>query len=529
MKRGLVLVAIACQITLSANWGPPINVYTDNPAGTSAVGIDSNGNAVIGYTWLHIMDANIGATQLIDGIPMNTVAFPVAMFTGGSANTLNIAVNASGNATLIWTEFNGVSSNDFIRSTSFLNGVWSNPVALTDASIENVQINVPPGITIDSVNDAIGLWVPVLTSMSSETNVSYDLHSSGVWEGETSLITPTTDFIPSAFISGSSGGQAFAVWPNIGLATLQGAYFDGMTWTINSTISTDLNTNCAAPVAVSMNSSNDALILFNNQSQGGLSSIFFSAGTYGMAQQAFVPVGGQFVQSAAVALDEAGDGAAVWVAYDGGTFTSSLYFGSYTSGSWGIHVLLDQLVGDMAALLSPNIGLDGTGNAVIAWQRTNQDTTTAVMTSAMAKGATVVPTPTLLSTDTTDGQTPYLAVNSSGQAVVCWQNGSFPGSAIQAAINGTDPTPPLNLSGSQIKNRFVTQIDRVNILNWNASDDPSVVKYYIFRNGTQIGIVFADSPLTYQDHNRSGQTTLYEVTAVNESNSQSTPVSVYIP
>jgi hypothetical protein len=185
----------------------------------------------------------------------------------------------------------------------------------------------------------------------------------------------------------------------------------------------------------------------------------------------------------------------------------------------------------MTGLLSPNIGLDGNGNAVVAWQRTNQDTTTAVMTSDMAKGATVAPTPTLLSTDTTDGQAPYLAVNSSGQAVVSWQNGSFLGTAIQAAINGlnTGPTPPLNLSGRQIKNRFVTQIDRVNILNWNASNDPSVVEYYVFRDGTQIGIVSADFPLTYQDHNRSGQTNLYEVTAVNENNSQSDPISISIP
>ena len=108
MKKSLFALAIVCHMALSAGWSPPINIYTDNPAGLPAVGIDSNGNAVIGYSWLHIMDANIGATQLINGVPMNTVAFSVALFTGGPANTLNIAVNASGNATLIWTEFNGV-------------------------------------------------------------------------------------------------------------------------------------------------------------------------------------------------------------------------------------------------------------------------------------------------------------------------------------------------------------------------------------------------------------------------------------
>jgi hypothetical protein len=279
MKRGLIVLAIVCQMTLSAGWGPPINVYTDNSAGTSAVGIDSNGNAVIGYTWDSIMTAGIGATQLIDGVPMNTVSFPFATFTSGHANTLNIAVNASGNATFIWTEFNGQSSTAFIRSASFLNGVWSNPVSLTDPSIENIQTNAPPGITIDSVNDSIGLWVPDIPSMSFETNVSYELYSSGTWGVETSLITPTSDFIPSAFLSGSSGGQALAVWPDTGTAVLQGAYFDGMTWTLNLDISDDLSTSCGAPVAVSMNSSNDALILFANQSLGGLSSIPFSPGT----------------------------------------------------------------------------------------------------------------------------------------------------------------------------------------------------------------------------------------------------------
>ena len=221
-----------------------------------------------------------------------------------------------------------------------------------------------------------------------------------------------------------------------------------------------------------MNSSNDALLLWNNQSQAGLSSILFSGGVYGTTQQVFVPSGSDLVQSAAVALDDSGDGGAVWVVYDGTMFISSLYFASYVSGSWGTPVLLDQLVGDMAALSYPNIGFDGSGNAVIAWQRTNQDTTTAVMVTSMAKGAIVARSPILLSTDTTDGQAPDLAVNSAGNAVVCWQNGSFLGTAIQASINtfNANPSPPLNLSGRQVKNRFAVQIDRVNILNWNASE-----------------------------------------------------------
>ncbi|MES2273977.1 MAG: hypothetical protein V4487_07275 [Chlamydiota bacterium] len=529
MKRGLFFVAIAYQMTLFADWGPPIDVYTENPAGTSAVGIDNNGNAMIGYSWLHFMDANAGATQLIDGVPTNTINFPVAIFSG-IVNTLNIAVNSSGNATLVWTEFNGNFSTEFVRSASFLNEAWSSPIALTDPSVENVQTNSPPGITIDTANGSLGIWAP-MNSTTSDFNVRYDQYSSGMWGGETNLNTPSSDFIPTAFISGSPSGQAFALWPNTGLFQLQGAYFNGTSWMVNSNISSDLNTSCIAPIAVSMNSSNHALILWNNESLGGVSSILFSGGSYGLEQQVFVPFAGEIVQSVAVALDEADDGAAIWVAYDGGTFTSTLYFASFIGGNWGPLVLLDQILGDMAGLLSLNIGLDGAGNAVIVWQRTNQDTTTGVMASYMTKGAINAPVPTLLSTDTTDGVAPDLAVNSSGQAVACWQNGAFLGTAIQAAIGNFSiaPTPPLNLNGSQVKNRFATQIDLVNVLNWNASVDPSVVKYFIFRDGMRIAIVSASSPLTYRDHNRSGQTTLYEVTAVDENDSESAPVSIYIP
>jgi hypothetical protein len=534
MRRGLFFAAMFCHIVLFADWGPPITVFTqtDTSAGTPAVGIDSSGNAIIGYSWIYFMDSEIGAAQLINGTLTNTVAFPVDTFSAGPAGSLNIAVNPSGNATLIWTEYNAISSTDLIRANSFLNGTWSSPISLTDPSVENISTATFPGITIDNSNDSIGIWVPQ-NNGSGNYSINYDLYSSGFWEGENDLYSPSGEFIPASYLSGSSSGEAFALWPNTGSGDLQGAYFNGTNWTTYTSISNDLNlTACIPPVAVSMNSSNDALILWDTQMTGAIESVLFSAGMFGMEQQVYLPSGSEVVQSVAVALDDAGDGAAVWIT--GNTAMPpvfSLYFSSYISGNWGLPIVLDQLAGDVVNLSFPNIEVDGDGNAVIAWQRTNEDFTTGVMVSYMAKGAIGAPTPVLLSTDTTDGQAPYLAVNSSGKAIVCWQNGSNPGNSIQVSINyfSADLMPPLNLSGKYVKNRFATQIDRVNILNWDASLDPTVVKYFVFRDGVQIGVVLASSPLTYQDHKRSSKTVLYEVTAVNESNSQSSPISVSIP
>jgi spermidine/putrescine-binding protein len=108
--------------------------------------------------------------------------------------------------------------------------------------------------------------------------------------------------------------------------------------------------------------------------------------------------------------------------------------------------------------------------------------------------------------------------------LVRWQSASI----IEAAVGAfLVPTPPINLTGSQLKNKFASQTDRVNVLNWDASLDPSVQYYFVYRNDVLIGIVPA-SVLQYEDHHQSKKPTEYKVTAVNASNVQSAPVIIVI-
>lgn len=92
------------------------------------------------------------------------------------------------------------------------------------------------------------------------------------------------------------------------------------------------------------------------------------------------------------------------------------------------------------------------------------------------------------------------------------------------------PTPPSGLVGVRIENEFLTQIDYVSHLTWQPSSDPSVVKYYVFRNGTLIATIPASGPFVYNDHNRrKNKADVYSVVAVNGSGVQSTSISVTVP
>lgn len=72
------------------------------------------------------------------------------------------------------------------------------------------------------------------------------------------------------------------------------------------------------------------------------------------------------------------------------------------------------------------------------------------------------------------------------------------------------------VSGECLKNTFLTQTERLVVLNWVSFGD-AVVNYSIFRNGELIAIISATEPREYTDHSREkNRTYFYEVVANNE-------------
>ncbi|HSX26867.1 MAG TPA: carboxypeptidase regulatory-like domain-containing protein [Chlamydiales bacterium] len=75
--------------------------------------------------------------------------------------------------------------------------------------------------------------------------------------------------------------------------------------------------------------------------------------------------------------------------------------------------------------------------------------------------------------------------------------------------------PPATLSGSTVKDKFLTQTDFVHSIQWEASPGFCVTGYQVFRNGALIAFVSSADLLSYLDHNRYNQTDTYSIKAVN--------------
>lgn len=88
-------------------------------------------------------------------------------------------------------------------------------------------------------------------------------------------------------------------------------------------------------------------------------------------------------------------------------------------------------------------------------------------------------------------------------------------------------SPPKNLTGTVINNRFLLQADRIHHIAWQPSQDPSVLYYRVYRNGVILSTISANDPLIYNDHNRnSNLTDTYSVDDVNATDNVSSSVSI---
>ncbi len=86
--------------------------------------------------------------------------------------------------------------------------------------------------------------------------------------------------------------------------------------------------------------------------------------------------------------------------------------------------------------------------------------------------------------------------------------------------------PPSNLTGLRQKNNFGLAYEWYNTISWTASSSSFVVGYHVYQNDILIASVGAET-LSYAQHNQpQQQITTYSVTAFDEYNNESQPVSL---
>ncbi len=503
--------------TLFGGWTGPVDIFTTTGAIDPVVGVDRNGNAVIIAT---ATDDNttyyIKYAQLISGTVTNLGNFSMLDNAQG-ANS--IYVNSAGNAAAVWIEA-GIGNN-FTRGSVLLNGSWTTPVVLSDPINFNVNSSAP-GINLNSLNNALAVWL-------GYDGVSYDIQYNKFisgWEGVATVFSDSSHYLTDFVFAGSPTGQGLAFWSNQDTPNVQAAYYNGNNWSLSGSLSSSVLIACGVPTAVAMNASNEGIFLWEN-SLGGISSSFFSNGVYSSEQTVYTVTGSNIVYIA-VCLSGSGVATALWVVQDNisGNFTL-LSNSSQSGGAWGSATPLVMPTSTFIGY--PNIAVDNFGNVYAVWENDDGSGNGFVYYDQYGSSANswLAGGPVLLSSLGHSSTAPNLAISGFGAATVVWVEDNI---TVQAVYMGGAPSPVSGFVGRQLKNRFLTATDRVNVLNWQASVDLAVVSYNLTRNGILIATIPATASPSYQDHNQSkGQKNTYGLIAIDVNGEQSTPMFVTVP
>ena len=140
-----------------------------------------------------------------------------------------------------------------------------------------------------------------------------------------------------------------------------------------------------------------------------------------------------------VALDDKGDGIAVWSLFDGSHYIVQAASRTGADGAWSTPSNLSLPGSDGT---SPQVVLDGRGNAIAIWE--SNDGTGAIIQSAAKPAGGAWSTPSDLSSR--NGVSPRIGLDGSGNAVAVWQRVDFSAGTVMVesaakAANGAWSAP----------------------------------------------------------------------------------------
>lgn len=508
-----LLVAFLASTKVVA-WSPPIDITVPGYTSDQAVAVDPSGKAMIVFIdSTDGLNPTVQASQLINGVPTTPHVFPLQ---SGGSNPLTpaVAVNANGNAVAVWVENN--SNGLVIVAASFVNGSWEVPAIISDPSI---SVSTKAGVYLDDSNVATVVWLQYPLGGNNEIVARRRLLNSN-WQTEEVLLS-TTDYLFPPVLAGSSSGKCLAAWENIGLFLVGTAYFDGASWSVADIMGSDLWNFCGLnPISVSMNSASNAALLWQNNS-GGLSSVRFIDGVFDTIQT----ISAINAYSPSIGIDGSNNAVAVWIEYN---LNNTINVANLVNGSWSNKEILFSGSQEDVGLNLTQIAVQDSGDAVATWWLyLSSADTSEIVAAELTDGIWGTNTTVSLVAPTSFES---LGMNSSGYAVIVWNNGIAPEIVLEAVIREQSSIlPPTNLVGVQAKNKFFFQTEYLNTLSWQASVSPSVVHYNVFRDGKQIGVVLTTERLVFVDHNRKkSQHYTYTVTSVNASGVQSSGISIVL-
>jgi hypothetical protein len=377
--RGMGGEALSAPIVLDfttadRQWQTPTRIEPVGPttAERPRVVVDALGNAFAVWQRRDGLTRSVWANRYVLGTGWGTAAqISVVGSTESSANLPEIAVDASGNATVVWEQSdNGLSS---IWSNRYVNGTgWGTATQIqTRTAVTGDAFT--PHIAVDALGNALAVW---------------EQFEGGIFE-----------IWSNRYTAGATWGTAVPVETNPGSASSARVAFDETT---------------GRAFAVWRQGSGTCLCVWSSQFTTGAGWSTPKMIANGSAMTAPTPQ---------IAVDGFGSAYAVWTESDDAQHFD-VWSNRFTGGGdWGTPVMIDDHGGGSGP---PRIVADLNGNAYVVWEQTQANTPGTTIRWNLYKTGAGWGTPGLIAS-TTDvasgtGGNPDITFDPNGIAHVAWEH-----------------------------------------------------------------------------------------------------------
>ncbi|MBI5739468.1 MAG: hypothetical protein HZA16_02005 [Nitrospirae bacterium] len=404
----------ANRYTAGTGWAEAALIETDNTGDASIpqVAMDAQGNATAVWRQADGARTNIWANRYTAGTGWGTAVL-VETDNTGSAYSPQVAMDAQGNATVVWHQYDGARYS--IYSNRYTAGAgWEGAEPI---EADNSGDAVGPQAAMDARGNAIAVWQQ---SDGTRNNIWTSRHTAETGWGEAVLIE--TDNAGDALgpqVAMDAQGNAIAVWEQYDGTrfNIYSLYMPGTGWGAAVLIETD-NTGSASDPQVAMDAQGNATAVWY-QHDGERFNVWagrYAAGT-GWGEAVLIETDNAGDASGPqVATDAQGNATAVWYQYDGAR--TNVWANRYTAGTgWGEAVLIET--DDTGDAYTPKVAMDAQGNATVVWYQYDGSVYN-VWANRYSAGTGWAEAVLIEEDDAGSANDPRVAMDSQGNATAVW-------------------------------------------------------------------------------------------------------------